>query len=186
MQISTSDELKSRVLTQERRSRIARIIFIICLSGGMIAILMLQTYLLVEYRTEASQRAQSLERILKANRNENAKQTRYLQCIAVFFASKDRATRTLVDLDKCSIEQNGQTVVGTLPLPSGDDSQPPAPGPQVDDTPTMAQAPAASPSPTPAPSTPASPAPTPQPAAGPVEVFGLPVCVPLTGVCLSR
>lgn len=185
----STQELINRIESKDRRFRTAQAIFLILLLSLLIGVVF------VQFRTLDTVRQQLVAS--KAQADENSKQSdkqrevivRRLDCMVAFFSQPDRTTIRIADIEKCSLEKddpaqffapvNGTSSTTTT---NGDGSN--TTTTTTNDTPGN---PGATPSTTPPQST-NTPTPVPQPPVveprPPVEVLGLPVCVPFTGVCL--
>lgn len=181
----TSLELLQTIQHRDRRFRLAQTIFMsivaLVLCGVLIA-LYAQNQSLSAQANDRAKNVQKLldaqERTIAAQKEEIETTNRYIQCIAQFFATTDRANRFLTDLDACNIQQNGQRVGG------------------VNLTPTQEQAPAITNNTTNNTTNNNRGSSSGSSGSGgdgnnggnaqsdPVKVLGIPVCVPLTNVCV--
>lgn len=172
----------------DRKFRMAQTVFMFAAGMVLCLLLMLQYQSQRNFQLESAARAKDILELQRHNDAQNdkqlAKQTRYIKCIAHFFASKDRANRQLTDLDSCTIEPTTAAAptldlpaIGSLypsstdyanTLPTGDSG-----GSKTDEGGRL-QGPAAD--------SPSPPAPPQQSA--PFEVFGIPACVPFTQICV--
>ncbi len=109
---------------------------------------------------------------LKADANEKLdRQTKHLQCIAQFFAQPDRQDRVIEDLNDCLISAAPSTSQPSFAQTPGQQSRSPS-----------------TPGESPPKSSPASPPAVPplQPATNPIELLGLPLCIPILDVCAEQ
>jgi len=107
-------ELISSIETKDRRFRFALGIFMMLIALALLAVFMVQFNSAQASRDQGADRQREILKLQQHNDEEFAKQTRYIQCIAQFFATKDRASRVLTDLDNCSFLQDGQPVTGVV------------------------------------------------------------------------
>lgn len=125
---------------------------------------------------EQNRQLQTAVNDLKADANDKLdQQTRHLQCIAQFFAQPDREDRVIENLNDCLITAAPQS------------SRPFAP--PLAQAPAQQSAPSNTPSgESPPKSSPANPPAIPplQPATNPIELLGLPICLPILDVCVER
>lgn len=126
-------------------------------------------FMLFQINSQGRQTAKRANEIATQNKAIAEENQRHIDCIANLFAKYTRDNRaiTISDLDACQA--------------TTDDAQ--SPSPSV--TGTAPVSPSIS---TPSAATAASPDPTLPPQASPkaVEVLGIPVCVPTTGICVMR
>lgn len=185
-------ELIHKMERTNRQFRIAQSVFMF-LAGGMLCVMMIVLFQAQhEFQQQSADRGRAVLDLQKHSDEQNAKQTRYIQCIAQFFATTDRANRTLTDLDSCSIEQNGQPVPGVSITPTSmsvSDS-----GTSMSPTSSSAAAlqPAANDEQGSQPSYAAPAANDPQPAGNPqnpekpliLDIPLTPVCLPVVAICV--
>lgn len=180
----STDELIQDVVRSSHRLRVTASVFMGIVATLLISLIVAQFWQLQEYRRQSTERAEGIRRLSEAAANNSEVSNRYLQCIARFFATTDRASRTLTDLDACTYEVDGQSVPGLDTRPTSTASgQSPAPQTQ-NQTPQTNTQPGVVPG-TPEPEEPAPEQPPADPRP-PIEVLGIPVCVPLTNVCVRQ
>lgn len=129
--------------------------------------------------------------ISNENRRLNEQSLTHNKCLASVFASFTQTGKpvTIEDLDICKVRQADGTVVNVPNVVTPSAS--PTPSSTVRQTTPKQNAPTPqpvtqNPSPTPTqPATPPTTQPTP-PEPKPVEILGVPACVPLTGVCVNQ
>lgn len=118
------DQLMGDYYKSNKRYRFLLIIW-------MAAVLLLGAGSLAIQYHQSQNRQKAIIALEKHNDQQLAQQTRYIQCLAQFFATKDRANRVLVDLDKCNYTQDGNVVNGinvtpTSKLSTGNNDSPAA------------------------------------------------------------
>lgn len=170
--------------TKDRRFRIAQGIFMGIVFIVLAFVVFFQQVTLVAVREQLRQQGILLQQQkdntdeLKKNTEEQlGKVSSQLDCIAQFFANRNRTTAIITDLEQCRIvNADGSVLQATpstpnnstvTPTPSGSSTSPAVNTP----TPSNTQQP------------PNSSTGNPQ-APGPVEILGIPVCVPFTGLCV--
>lgn len=121
----TSLELLQTIQHRDRRFRLAQTVFMsivaLILCGVLIALYAQNQSL----SNQANDRARNVQKLLDAQDKTIAAQkeeiettNRYIQCIAQFFATTDRTSRIITDLDSCNIQSNGQRVGGVNLTPT--------------------------------------------------------------------
>lgn len=100
----SSDELIENIHRDNRRFKFAQTLFVVLVVIGM--------FIVVIVFNRGFQAAQ------RHSDEQLAKQTAYIQCLAKFFATKDRANLTLDDLDKCNFNRDGEVINGVDLTPS--------------------------------------------------------------------
>lgn len=180
----THYDLLHKIEKNDRRFRTAQTIFMSIIGMILVGLVAAQFLVISNFQAQSAERAKGLKQLQEdnktlseANKHLNEQTNRYVQCIARFFATTDRQTRVLTDLDKCSYEQNGQSLPGLDITPSS--SLTPAPTTQEPTTPVTI-------SPTTPGLTPVEPEPAEPAEPAPFKVLGIPVCVPFTNVCVRR
>lgn len=114
---------------------------------------------------------------LKADANDKLdQQTRHLQCIAQFFAQPNREDRVIENLNDCLISAAPAT---NRPSNTPPIAQAPSPQGQPSNAPS-GESPPKSP--------PADPPATPPslPGSKPIELLGLPICLPILNICVEQ
>jgi hypothetical protein len=180
-------DLLHRIEKNDRRFRLAQSVFMTIIGLILVGLVAAQFVVINNFQSQSSERAKSLkvlqesnQRLGEENKGLNQQTNRYIQCIARFFATTDRQTRVLTDLDKCTYEQNGQAVPGVdiHPTTEGPNTQGPQnTAPFTENEGTPGEAPVQPSQPT----TPQQPAERP-----PARVLGIPVCIPFTNVCVRQ
>jgi TolA-binding protein len=172
-----TQELVRKIETKDKRFRTAQAIFMSIVLITLIAVVSVQLRTLQGVQQQLQQQKQLLEQqkrtvdeIQQNNEQQLAKVSNQLDCIAQFFAQRDRASAQITDLQQCTIvHADGSIEQPTFPQPTGSGSTPsPTAGSQPQSTPSQAQPqqPPADNSTTP-----------------PREILGVPICIPFTGVC---
>lgn len=172
---ATTQKLIADIEAKDRRFRTAQAIFMVLIMLAISALLMFQYIQLSDANDTQDAQTKSVLAIEKHNDEQLQKQTRYIQCIAQFFARNDRATLVLKDLDQCNIQSDGITVPGVDLTPTQAIS---TTNPQLS---TGNPAGAGSIQPPVV----VTPLPTP-PSSEPVQILGISVCIPFTHLCISR
>ncbi len=175
----SSTELIRSVENRNRKYRVAFVVLMGLVLASLVFVVTLQYQALQKIEGQSAERARALKSLQEKTLETSGRTNSYIQCIARFFAEPNRADVTLTDLDKCNLERNGTAVPGvdnspttflTVAPQEPDHSQPltvtnqPSPvlGPVVPVTPTE-----------PLPAIPK-----------PVELLGIPVCIPFTKICV--
>lgn len=179
---ATTQQLIREIERKDRRFRFAQSIFMTLLILGFIAG---GWFAARAFNEEQRQREQDNAAVITAINQKLDEQSKQLQCIVEFFTIEDRDNRVITSVSDCfstertslSNPQEGEQSPNFTQGPSGPALviNPQQPGPGLEPGPPAAQ-------PTPQPE-PEPEEPTERP---PVEVLGIPVCVPLTGVCLRQ
>jgi hypothetical protein len=170
----------------------------------LLVVIAIQQKTLDSVRLQIDAQTRAVQEIKKSNTDSLDIIKRRIDCLAVYFAQRDRAELTIDDIDRCTIRSNETiTEVFNLPTPppaatsnnpSNASSSPPASSTRSTPPPAVAVAPPAArpPSPTPTPVTPPptpgppSPTPPPQNTMQPVNLLGVPICIPVLQLCVAR
>lgn len=191
-------DLAAKIQHTDRLFRIAQTIFTLLVAVMIFVMILIQIRTQQQIATQSAERGRGILELQKHNDEELAKQSRYIECIAQFFARADRSTLVLEDLGECNILRNGQNVPGvdltptstsapknTMPITAsnnrstaqsdrqGQSLQPTSPPPAAESEPAPAPAPQR---PEPAAEQPAE--------QEPVKFLGIPLCVILTTICI--
>lgn len=178
----THYDLLHRIEKNDRRFRFAQSIFMTIIGLVLVGLIAAQFLVIRSFQEQSAERASGIkalqednQSLLKENKHLSEQTNRYIQCIAQFFATTDRQTRVLSDLDKCTYEQNGRAIPGVV-LPQSSDETTNSPAP-VDSQNTGSGSSGAGEGSTSgnAENTPAA-----------RKVFGIPVCVPFTQFCVRQ
>ena len=174
----THYDLLHKIERNDRRFRMAQSIFMTVIGLVLVGLIAAQFVVIRNFQDQSGERAKGIHtlqdsnrKLLEENKHLSEQTNRYIQCIAQFFATTDRQDRVLADLDACTYMDGGEIVPG-LTAPQNGSTNSPAPTTTQN---TPANPGGAGESTTPVTPTPAVP--------DPVRVFGIPVCVPFTGVC---
>lgn len=179
--------LVAAVELKDRRFRIAQTVFMAMVFIAMAAVILFQFRIQAGIQEQLKQQAvllqaqkQNTDELKKNTTDQLSKVSAQLDCIASFFATRNRTEATITDLEQCTIVRSDGSIVQpnfnrgasspsnstTTPAPrnSNGASQGQTPSnPQQPTTPTV-------------PNTPAVP--------DPVEILGIPICVPFTDRCV--
>ncbi len=169
----TSAEVIRKIQSRDSKYRAFFVFLMLGVLVALFAVIFLQAQALQEFRNQSAARGAGLKTLSEQNLDAAGRTNSYLQCLARYFAETDRAELQLTDLDACSYERGGNAVPGVDVTPTGTASgdRTTAPSGSTQQTPTT---------PAPQQETPATAPPEPDP----VQVLGVPVCIPFTGVCL--
>lgn len=163
MSQSKLQNLKDDATIKDRRFQIAQGVFMVTVSIAIAGVLLLlynnteqARAQLVLQQTLLEQQKKTTDDLKKNTADQLSRQTRYIECIAKFFANPDRTKLVIADLDACLLQQ-----VGIVPSESVSDSPPNNSPPLASSSPTSPPTAAItqpSSSPSPAPSSSPSPA----------------------------
>lgn len=181
---SNYSDLVHEIRQKDRRFRFFQGLFVSIILIGLLGIGLLCLKQIAFLNEQAQVRTKNLNLLIE----DNKRQTEYIKCIARFFNERNRTGATITNLDQCTI----QKADGTISPP---DNVPPdtstvsstqfIPMAQTESQPTVSvEQPANNPTIT-VPDNPVTP-PATNPSHDPVRVLGVPVCVPLTNVCVRR
>lgn len=137
---TTTDELISQIERKDRRFRLAQTIFMVSTFIALIIVIFIQNQTLGGVQDQLSQAKR-----VAAQQNEQAdasrdKIIRRLDCMVVFFTQKDRTNLSIQNIDKCTLDRDGDierffttnesgtTTTTTTPQPEGQ-ATPKAPAP---------------------------------------------------------
>lgn len=182
---SSTRELIATIEQKDRRFRTAQAVFMAFLLLSLLAVVFVQLRTLAGVQEQLKQQGVLLEAQRENTedlKSTTAKVSRQIDCIAEFFTQRDRSTATIKDLEQCVIVRPDGTIVEpTFTRNSQEPANPAAEQPSQAETIDPS-----SPGLTPLnPQQPAEPAvPGPEPDNPPVEILGIPLCVPFTGVCV--
>ena len=184
---SSTRELIATIEQKDRQFRIAQSIFMAILLLSLLAVVGVQLRTLSGVQEQLRQQGVLLEEQRKNTediKNTTANVSRQLDCIAQFFAQRDRQDAVITDLEQCVIVNEDGSIIELVPLRPPAAATDPQPAPEQ-----SAQAETIdpdSPGLTPLnPQQPADPtAPGPEPVDPPVEILGIPACVPFTDICV--
>lgn len=178
----TTDELIADLQAKNRNFKVAAIACMGLVAAGLLLLTVIGLNTLQRVNTQLAQQRQLLEQQtastdeLKRNTNEQlSKVSKQIDCIAQFFTQRNRTNVVITDLEQCTILNpdgsvtQGSSVGGQTTAPNTGNSGGVSPQP----TSNGGVAPAAGNQPQ-------------QPQPEPVRVLGVPVCVPLTGVCVRQ
>lgn len=159
------------VVRKNRRFQIARAIFFVLTGAVIIAILI---FSLIQFSTNqrlVDTQAKTVKQ-LTTNSDQNTRQIadlqKHIDCIVALFQQPGRASFVITDIENCKLSNftTGETTTGPSTSPSSSSSTTiilPSNSTKTD-LPTASNEPTAQPE--------------------PVKVLGIPVCIPLTSVCV--
>lgn len=156
----------------------AQIFKFVAIVGGLFII-----FMLFKINANSNQLAAQAKAIAEQNQRIAKANGSHIDCIADLFARYTREGKAISinDLNTCQVTEAevntlfGGTVSGAVDFTTPAKTNSPAPTQSTPTTPST--------TPTPTSSTPTSPAPVPE-QPKPLELLGVPVCVPFTGVCV--
>lgn len=170
--------LIANVEAKDKRFRIFQGLFMGIVSILLIVLVGAQFFVIKQFQDQSAQRAAGIKKIAQTAQHNTELSNQYLQCIARFFATTDRQSRILTDLDNCVYEQNGAVIPGLDSNPTGNRAaqepvtiNPNGPG-LTQQSPSNTQQGDNSGNGGNSSENP------------PVEILGIPVCVPFTNVCV--
>ena len=171
----TIRDLINQVESKDKKFRLFQGVFMGVVAIMLIALIGAQFFVINQFQSQSAERAAGIKKIAETAQHNTELSNQYLQCIARFFATTDRQSRVLTDLDDCVYEQNGTVIPGLDNSPTGQTTTP-APLVVTPDMPGL---------------TPLNPQQDQSPAEpegntvpDPVEILGIPLCVPFTGLCV--
>lgn len=162
----STQKLLSSIEARDHRFRLAWVFFMFIAA----VILFFLVALSIKTLDGVEKQLKQQETLLREQKENTAKISAQMDCIARFFAERNRQEAVINDLEQCRIMRPDGSVVD-MPAPST--AQSPATAPQNSGQSTQ------NPQQPNQPNNPSSPSEPP-----PVEIIGVPVCVPLTGICL--
>lgn len=185
-QHSSTRQLIAKVESKDRKFRMAQAVFMAIIFVILAGVIVVQLRTLNGVQEQLKQQEILLNEQKKNTdeiKNTTANVSKQIDCIAQFFAMRNRTEVTIEDLENCRIVRPDGTIVD-LPLaprntagpntPAQSNPQPTSPG--SGQTPSNPQ----QPGPTEPPILP----PVDPPVDPPVEILGVPACVPFTGICV--
>lgn len=185
-----SDHLSTQQLIQQiekkdRRFRTAQSIFMALLMITLIFLVSLVFRTLDSVKQQLEGQKNIVAQFKEEEEAQLQKITRRLDCMVVFFSTPDRQNLTIEDIERCSLNRD-ENVDQFFEQPESTPSEQP---PNLDDSSSTATqenaeeqrtAPNQS---SPEPPTEEPPVVEPRP---PVEILGIPVCIPLTDICVRQ
>lgn len=180
----TTDDLIAQIENKDRRFRLAQTVFMIATLLALIIVIGAQQRTLDGVKDQLAQAKVTAAEQSKQSDDQRDKIIRRLDCIVVFFTQPDRAAVTIADIDKCALNRDGNVDQFFQQPEATPADQPPnlAPSAGSANPGTTPPATVNPQGPGLSPIIPQQPAPT--PVTPPVEVLGIPVCVPFTGLCV--
>lgn len=178
----STDDLISQIEHKDRVFRLAQTLFMVSTLIALILVISAQQRTLNTVKAQLVEQKATAQAATKQSDEQRDKIIRRLDCIVVFFTQPDRTNVTIADIDKCSLNRDANLDQFFAQPESTPSEQPPDLAPS-----TSAPEPGAQPN-QPQPVTPETPGlapgvPDPEPRP-PVEVLGIPICVPFTGICV--
>lgn len=178
----STQDLIGQIERKDRRFRVAQAVFMLATLMALIVVISAQQRTLDGVKRQLTDQ----KAIATAANDRSADQQktilRRLDCMTVFFGQKDRTNLTISNIDRCTLDRNGDLQKFFIQDSSG------APTTTKTEQPSSNLAPSGS-QPTAQPQTinpngpgltPVVPGPT---APDPLRVLGIPVCIPFTSVC---
>lgn len=179
---TTTQQLIENIEKKDRRFRTAQAIFMAILFSALVGIIFIQFKTLQSVQQQLVAQKDTAQETTKENQQIQDKIIRRLDCMVAFFSQTDRTNLSIADIDKCSLNRDGN-VQQFFQSP---ESTPSAQSPTINQNPTPKTSTSA-PTTTPPSNAVPNPVPAPvtvQPTPPPVTVLGIPLCVPFTGVCV--
>lgn len=177
----STQELINRIESKDRKFRTAQAIFTLLLFVALVGVIFLQFRTLNNVREQLNTSKATAAETAKQSDLQREKIIRRLDCMVAFFSQKDRTNLSISNIDKCSLDRNGN--LNDFFIVPGGTINAPANG----TTPTTSSQPSQQQSTT-APKTPDTSPPVTSPRLieprPPVEILGVPICVPFTGICI--
>ncbi len=174
---------------KDKRFRIAQTVFMFIVGAafigtfGFLVVLLTnaqdqlaqQRVLLDQQKTLSVQQKEATEELKKDTSAKLDRQAEYIKCIAKLFAEHEAGTTTIDNLELCAVTERPLDSLGfgqqSENTPSARNVEPPL---------VSKTDPPAEPAPQP------QPQPEPQEEHPPVEILGVPMCVPLTDLCIRE
>lgn len=177
----STQDLIGVIERKDRRFRIAQAIFMFATLLALVVVIGAQQRTLTAIKDQLDQAKSAQAAATKQSDDQRDKIIRRLDCIVVFFTLPNRANVTIDDIDKCSLNQN-KAVQQFFQQPETTPAEKPPNLAPSSSSPAGTTAQPNQPQPTPTPATPPVPV-IPSPP-DPLRILGIPVCVPLTGLCI--
>lgn len=187
IQHATTRDLISKIEAKDRRFRTAWVIFMFIIALALCGVVLFQFRTnakidkqLTQLKVLAKTQQETIDAV-KASGDQRTKQLQtvndHIDCIASFFNFRNRAQSVITDLDQCKVESFDGT---STTLPTNKNAQP---QPQQQPAQTQPQNGGQTPSNSQQPQNQGSDN---QPQKPPVEILGVPVCVPFTSACVRE
>jgi hypothetical protein len=178
---ASTQELINKIESKDRRFRTAQAAFMLLLLAALVGIVFVQFRTLESVHQQlVVSRTVAAETKSQSNA-QNAIIIHRLDCMTAFFSVPNRTNLTISDVEKCSISGNDPQQYFTPN--NGTTTQKNTDGSTTTTTNDTPGNPGSSTGPTS--QAPQNQAPTVPPVQkSPVRVFGIPVCIPFTGVCV--
>jgi hypothetical protein len=177
----STQELINQIESKDRKFRTTQAFFMLMLLATLIAVIFVQFRTLDTVRQQLTSSKATAVEATKQGDEQRKTIIRRLDCMTAFFSQTDRQNLTIKDVDKCSISSDGSPEKFFAPA-NGSSSQVNTDGSTTTTTTKTPGNPGAT---NPKPAT--NPQPTSSPVIveprPPVEVLGVPVCLPFTEVC---
>lgn len=182
------EDLIRTIERKDRRFRVAQALFLAIIALAVAGVLLAQFHTISEFRHSSEQQSDTILQLQREAKESDKRAADHLACIARFFANPDRQDTVITDIDKCFIEQRAGETDNT----SADNGSPPILQPQpsnntppaASNEPPVASQPSPSPSPQPGPPQQPPNQPDPPTERPPLEIIGIPVCVPIIDLCV--
>jgi hypothetical protein len=179
-----TQELIHKIESKDRRFRTAQSVFMIALMITLIAVIAIQFRTLETVKQQLAVQKATTAETTKQSDQQRKIIIRRLDCMVAFFSQKDRTNLSIQDIDKCSINRDGDINQFFAPA-NGTSSSTSTNGDGSKTTTTTTNStpgnPGANSQTPPAQPVPQPPVVEPRP---PAQVLGVPVCVPFTNVCV--
>lgn len=172
----STQDLIGQIERKDRRFRVAQAVFMISTLIALIIVISAQQRTLTGIKDQLVQAKAAQAAASKQSDDQRDKIIRRLDCIVVFFTMPNRATVTIDDIDKCSLNRD-QTVQQFFAQPENTPAEKPPNLAPSSSAPSGTTAQPNQPQPT-TPTPPVIPSPP-----DPLKLLGVPVCIPLTNIC---
>lgn len=181
----STQQLIASIERKDKRFRLFQSLFMIGTFIGLIIIIGAQQRTLDGVQAQVKQDAEIAERT-RADRTEQLNDiTRRLNCMVVFFSTPDRTNLTIENVEKCTLNKDENLNKFFHDEPTNNSENPPN---LSDSAPTAAQENAEAPAPeqpnTEDPGGETPPAEERPPVTVQTPIVDIPLCVPLTGICV--
>lgn len=177
----STDELIAQIEHKDRRFRLAQTIFMISTLLALVLVISAQQRTLDGVKDQLVQAKATAAEQSEQSDEQRDKIIRRLDCMVVFFTQTDRTNLSIDDIDKCSLNRD-ENVQQFFSQPESTPAEKPPDLTNGAGPADPEQAPAATNNPQATPPIPQQPVPTPE--RPPVEVLGIPACLPFTGICV--
>lgn len=177
----STDELIAQIEHKDRRFRLAQTLFMVSTLLALVIVISAQQRTLDSVKDQLVQAKGTAASQAKQSDDQRDKIIRRLDCIVVFFTQPNRTEVTIADIDKCALNRD-KNVDQFFQQPESTPADRPPDLTNGAGSASPDQTPQAIGNPQPTPIIPQQPVPTPE--RPPVEILGIPACLPFTGICV--